>query len=76
MDTLVAESEREANEAQMTYGVHVFARAKLIPDLAIERGEQAYQRARSLGDNALEFLAALGTAHAHLDLADVSQAEQ
>ncbi len=76
MDTLVAESEREANEAQMLYGVHVFARAKLIPDLAIQRGEQAYQRARSLGDNSLEFLAAAGTAHAHLDLGDVGQAEQ
>jgi DNA-binding CsgD family transcriptional regulator len=74
MDTLIAESEREANEAQMIYGVHVFARAKLIPDLAVARGADAYDRARSLGDNALEFLSALGTANAQLDLGDAEQA--
>jgi DNA-binding NarL/FixJ family response regulator len=76
MDTLVAESERENNEAQMLYGVHVFARAKLIPDLAVQRGEEAFQRARSLGDNGLEFLAAIGTTHAYLDLGDTNSAEQ
>src|SRR4029079_13772463 len=66
LDSLVLESEREANDAQMLYGVHVFARIKLILDLAVERGEQAYQRARALGDVALEFLAALGEARAFL----------
>jgi DNA-binding CsgD family transcriptional regulator/tetratricopeptide (TPR) repeat protein len=76
MDTLAQESEREANEAQMLYGVHVFARSKLIPDLAIERGEQAYQRARRLGDSALEFLAALGTSRAYLQLDDVEHADE
>jgi DNA-binding CsgD family transcriptional regulator len=76
MDTLVAESERETNEAQMLYGVHVFARSKLIPDLAVQRGEEAYQRARALGDNTLEFLAAVGTTHAYLDLNDADTASQ
>jgi len=68
------ESERAAFEAQMLYGVHVFARAKVIPDLALSRGEQAYRHARVTGDRALEFLAAGGTAMAHLDLGDVDGA--
>ena len=76
MDTLVAESERENNEAQMLYGVHVFARSKLIPDLAVQRGEEAFQRARSLGDNRLEFLAAIGTTHAYLELGETETASQ
>ena len=33
----------------MLYGVHVFARAKVIPDLAISRGEQAYEQAQGDG---------------------------
>ena len=60
----------------MTYGVHVFARAKVIPDLAIERGLQAYDRARAMGDRALEFLSAIGTAHAYLEIEDADQAER
>jgi DNA-binding NarL/FixJ family response regulator len=76
MDTLVAESERETNEAQMLYGVHVFARTKLIPDLAVQRGEEAFERARALGDNALEFLSAVGTTHAYLELGDNEGAAQ
>ena len=43
------ESERAAFEAQMLYGVHVFARAKVIPDLALSRGEQAHAHAREIG---------------------------
>jgi len=74
--TLVQGSEREAAEAQMTYGVHVFARAKVIPDLAIERGRQAFDQARALGDQALEFLAAIGTAHAYIEIEDAQQAER
>ena len=74
--TLVQGSEREAAEAQMTYGVHVFARAKVIPDLAIERGQQTYERARAMGDRALEFLGAIGTTHAYLDVEDAEQAER
>ena len=74
--TQVQGGEREAAEAQMTYGVHVFARAKVIPDLAIERGMQAYDRARAIGDRALEFLSAIGTAHAYLEIEDADQAER
>ncbi len=68
------ESERAAFEAQMLYGVHVFARAKVIPDLALSRGEQAHAHAREIGDRSLEFLAAGGTAMAHLDMGEVEEA--
>jgi DNA-binding NarL/FixJ family response regulator len=74
--TLSQESEREASDAQMLYGVHVFARSKLIPDLAVQRGEEAYERARALGDVALEFLAALGQARALLELGDPDGAQR
>jgi tetratricopeptide (TPR) repeat protein len=69
------ESERAAFEAQMLYGVHVFARAKVIPDLALSRGEQAHAHAREMGDRSLEFLAAGGTAMAHVDLGEVDRAK-
>jgi DNA-binding CsgD family transcriptional regulator len=68
------ESDRAAFEAQMLYGVHVFARAKVIPDLALSRGEHAYTHAREMGDRALEFLAAGGTAMAHVDIGEVERA--
>ena len=68
------ESDRVAFEAQMLYGVHVFARAKVIPDLALSRGEQAHAHAREMGDRSLEFLAAGGTAMAHVDMGEVEQA--
>jgi tetratricopeptide (TPR) repeat protein len=69
------ESERAAFEAQMLYGVHVFARAKVIPDLALSRAEQAHAHAREMGDRSLEFLAAGGAAMAHLDMGEVDQAK-
>jgi DNA-binding NarL/FixJ family response regulator len=68
------ESERAAFEAQMLYGVHVFARAKGIPDLAISRGEQAHAHAREMGDRGLEFLAAGGTAMAYVEMGEVDAA--
>jgi tetratricopeptide (TPR) repeat protein/DNA-binding CsgD family transcriptional regulator len=69
------ESELAAFEAQMLYGVHVFARAKVIPDLAVTRGELAYGKAHEIGDRALEFLAAGGTALANLDLGRIEEAK-
>ena len=75
MRAFTNESERAMSEAQMLYGVHVFARAKVIPDLAVSRGEQAYRHAKEIGDRALEFLAAGGTALANLDLGAVEEAE-
>jgi DNA-binding CsgD family transcriptional regulator len=68
-------SERERAEAQMLYGVHVFARAKVVPDLAIERGEEACRKAHVLGERSLEFLAAGGVAMVQLDLDDLDRAD-
>jgi DNA-binding CsgD family transcriptional regulator/tetratricopeptide (TPR) repeat protein len=76
MTSLTRESERAAAEAQMLYGVHVFARAKVVPDLALSRGEDAHQQARMLGDRSLEFAAAAGVAATHLELGDLDEAER
>jgi DNA-binding CsgD family transcriptional regulator/tetratricopeptide (TPR) repeat protein len=76
LEGMTKESERSLAEAQMLYGVHVFSRAKVIPDLALQRGEDTYRHARLIGDPALEFLAAGGTALAHLDLGEVDRAEE
>ncbi|MDP9237600.1 MAG: AAA family ATPase [Chloroflexota bacterium] len=75
MRSMAKDSEREAADAQMAYGVHVFARAKVIPDLAISRGQEAYRAGQAMGDRAMEFLAAGGTAMALLDVGDISEAE-
>jgi DNA-binding NarL/FixJ family response regulator len=74
-DTMTRGSERALAEAQMLYGAHVFSRAKVVPDMAVSRGEEAHRKARVIGDRALEFLAAGGTALAHLDLGGVDQAK-
>jgi len=68
------ETERAAAEAQLLYGVHVFCRSKVIPDLAVARGREAHERARAIGDRMIEFMAAGGTALAYLDLGDVPEA--
>jgi DNA-binding CsgD family transcriptional regulator len=74
MKAFTNESERAAFEAQMLYGSHVFARAKVIPDMAIAKGREAHRYAREIGDPNLEFLAAGGTAMAVLDLGDIEEA--
>jgi DNA-binding NarL/FixJ family response regulator len=76
LEGMTKESERFLAEAQMLFGVHVFSRAKVIPDLALLRGEDAHRQARLIGDKSLEFLAAGGTALAHLDLGQVDEAEE
>ena len=74
MESMTNESERSLAEAQMLYGVHVFSRAKVLPDLAVLRGEDAHRQARLIGDRALEFAAAGGTAMAYLDLGEGAEA--
>jgi DNA-binding NarL/FixJ family response regulator len=76
LTSLTRESERAAVEARMLYGVHVFARAKVVPDLALSRGEEAHRHARLMGDRSLEFAAAAGLALTHLELGELEQAEQ
>lgn len=74
LSSFTSESQRAFAEVQMLYGVHVFARAKVIPDLALSRGAEAYERAGTIGDRQLEFLAAGGTASSYLELGDLHEA--
>jgi DNA-binding NarL/FixJ family response regulator len=74
--SFTSESQRAFAELQMLYGVHVFARAKGIPDLALSRGAEAHEQARAIGDRQLEFLAAGGTALTHLEMGEVDAADE
>ncbi len=76
LSALVTESERSRQELQMLYGVHVFARAKVVPDLMIARGVEAHRLARILGDRSIEFLAAGGVALSHLEMGELAQGEE
>ncbi|MGZ4241389.1 MAG: helix-turn-helix transcriptional regulator [Actinomycetota bacterium] len=75
-DSLTKESEREQAEAQMLYGVHVYSRAKVFPDLAVTRGGDAYKAARRLGDRGIEFAAAGGLGMAHAEIGDAEAANE
>ena len=76
LSELVTESERARLDLQMLFGVHVYSRAKVVPDLALSRGEDAHRAARLLGDRTIEFLAAGGVAMCLLDLGDIEGAER
>ncbi len=76
LSELVTESERARLELQMLFGVHVYARAKVVPDLALSRGEDAYRAAKLQGDRSIEFLAAGGVAMTLLELGDIEGAER
>ena len=75
MSAMVTESERARLELQLLYGVHVYARAKVVPDLMLSRGEEAYRSARMLGDRSVEFLAAGGVAMVHAGMGEIPDAE-
>jgi len=76
LSEMVTESERARLDLQMLFGVHVFSRAKVVPDLAISRGEEAHRAAKLQGDRSIEFLAAGGVALSLLELGDVEGAER
>ena len=76
LSELVTESERDRLDLQMLFGVHVYSRAKVVPDLALSRGEDAHRAARLQGDRNIEFLAAGGVAMSLLDLGDIDGAER
>jgi DNA-binding NarL/FixJ family response regulator len=75
LSALVTESERDRQELQMLYGVHVYSRAKVVPDLMISRGIEAHRAARLSGDRSVEFLAAGGVALSHLSMGEQVEAE-
>jgi class 3 adenylate cyclase/tetratricopeptide (TPR) repeat protein len=62
----VTESQAAVDDASMLYSIHTYARLNIQPALALERGRQAYEAARGLGDRWLETLAAGGTAMTYL----------
>ncbi|MGZ6372337.1 MAG: LuxR C-terminal-related transcriptional regulator, partial [Candidatus Limnocylindria bacterium] len=76
LSELVTESERARLDLQMVFGVHVYSRAKVVPDLALSRGEDAYRAAKIQGDRTIEFLAAGGVAMSLLELGDIDAAER
>ncbi|HEY6635300.1 MAG TPA: AAA family ATPase [Acidimicrobiia bacterium] len=58
----VTDSQSAVDDAHMLYGIHTYARLNLQPGLALERGREAFDAARALGDRWLEALAAGGMA--------------
>jgi DNA-binding CsgD family transcriptional regulator len=76
MTTMTKESERAMAELQMVFGVQVYAQAKLAPDLALTRGEEAYRQARIIGERSVEFLAAGGLALTHLEFGETDRARE
>ncbi|HMJ80274.1 MAG TPA: LuxR C-terminal-related transcriptional regulator, partial [Candidatus Dormibacteraeota bacterium] len=76
LSEVVTESERDRLDLQMLFGVHVFSRAKVVPDLALSRGEDAYRAAKLQGDRTIEFLAAGGVALTLAEIGDVEGAER
>lgn len=76
LSELVTESERARLDLQMVFGVHVWSRAKVVPDTALSRGEEAHRAAKLQGDRAIEFLAAGGVALSLLELGNVDEAER
>jgi len=76
LSELVTESERARLDLQMLFGVHVWSRAKVVPDSALSRGEEAHRAAKLQGDRAIEFLSAGGLALSLLELGDVGGAER
>ncbi len=76
LSELVTESERARLDLQMLFGVHVWSRAKVVPDSALSRGQEAYRAAKLQGDRAIEFLAAGGVALSLLELGDIAEAER
>ena len=69
----ITESQRAMDDAKMLYSIHTYARTNIQPQLALERGREAFNAARSLGDRWLECLAAGGMAMAHLSVGEYEE---
>ncbi len=72
----VTDSQRARENALMLYSIHTYARLNIQPDLALERGREAFEAARGLGDRWLEALSAGGMSltYASIGAADESRA--
>lgn len=69
------ESQQAIDDAHMLYSTHVFALSHANPELALARGRETFEAARTLGDRWLEFLAAGGVAQTYLSIGSVEDAE-
>ncbi|HJQ77567.1 MAG TPA: AAA family ATPase, partial [Acidimicrobiia bacterium] len=58
----ITDSQSAVDDAQMLFAIHTYARLNLQPGLALERGREAFEAARALGDRWLEALSAGGMA--------------
>jgi hypothetical protein len=56
----VTDSQRAKEDALMLFSIHTYARLYVQPDLALQRGQEGFERARALGDRWLEALIAGG----------------
>ena len=56
----VTDSQRAKEDALMAYSIHAYGRLNVQPDLALLRGQEAFEAARALSDRWLEALAAGG----------------
>ncbi len=56
----VTDSQRSKEDALMLFSIHTYARLYVQPDLALQRGQEGFERARALGDRWLEALIAGG----------------
>ncbi len=74
-NSLTTESQRAVDDALMLYSIHVFGRANLHMDLALERGLAAFEGAKAVGNRWLECLAAGGMALTTASLGQLSEAE-
>jgi class 3 adenylate cyclase/tetratricopeptide (TPR) repeat protein len=64
----LTESQRAIDDSLMLYSIHTYARLNIQPGLALERGREAFDAARALGNQWLESLAAGGMAMAYLTI--------
>ncbi|MFZ0014001.1 MAG: AAA family ATPase, partial [Acidimicrobiia bacterium] len=64
----VTDSQSAADDAHMLYAIHTYARLNLQPGLALERGREAFEASRALGDRWLEALSAGGMAMTCLEV--------
>jgi class 3 adenylate cyclase/tetratricopeptide (TPR) repeat protein len=64
----VTDSQRAKEDALMLYSIHTYARLQIQPDLALQRGQECFEKARALGDRWLEALTAGGMSLTHAAL--------
>jgi len=72
LKSFTRESERALADVQMLFGAQRYARDRGFADLALTKGQEAYDAARAMGDRSLEFATAgaIALQHAELGMAD------